>query len=340
MRTSFKDIYSKPGVREWVTTLNVGSISSKTTNQNHLSSIYNALNINNKSDIEHLSIVYRESSSTKKGAQPSYVNMVAQLCTTDECFEVLKSKGWLINENNIESPKKSRYGAIDRAGFMVYKDAEVTLLMVRAIRMLLDLNKETELNDYFFEYELKNNPITNGLDQLSVETIVDNLVIIKINKLYRDNMSAEELYETTRGIWKRKIDSVAIADYCLSVANSVVHEVYKIDQWYEAGTTPMKTRSFSTDDCKGRIEFVGEIAPNNIRNRYIGKSVANLYKNGEADPVKVFLKQNSVANINISIEPLEIVDKDGKIAITCPNCTGIFEKAPRCPECGQLIKYE
>lgn len=176
--------------------------------------------------------------------------------------------------------------------------------------------------------------------KLNLGDIKDNIVIIKINKLYRDNMSAEELYETTRGIWKRKIESVAPADYCLSVAKSIVVEVYKVHQWYMAGTTPMKSRTFTEEECHNRIEFVGELAPDNIREKYIGKSVANLYKQGEADPVKVFLNHKTVVDINTGVDPLELITKEGKTIVTCPNCKSLFEKAPRCPECGQLIMYE
>lgn len=38
---------------------------------------------------------------------------------------------------------------------------------------------------------------------------------------------------------------------------------------------------------EGRYEFVGEVAEE-IRDRYIGKSMANLYKKGEANPIKYF----------------------------------------------------
>lgn len=203
-----------------------------------------------------------------------------------------------------------------------------------AIRHFIDLIREkTGIN-----IEMNESNSTAG--QLNLSDIKDDIVIIKINKLYRDNMSAEELYEATRGIWKRKIESVSPADYCLSVAKSIVREVYKVNQWYKAGTTPMKSRTFTEEECKNRIEFVGELAPDNIREKYIGKSVANLYKQGEADPVKVFLNHKTVADINTGVEPLEFSTKEGKTIVTCPNCKGLFEKAPRCPECGQLIKYE
>ena len=52
---------------------------------------------------------------------------------------------------------------------------------------------------------------------LSREDITENVVIIKINQLYRIDMTPLELYETTRGIWRRKIDSVKDAEYALTV---------------------------------------------------------------------------------------------------------------------------
>ena len=97
-------------------------------------------------------------------------------------------------------------------------------------------------------------------------------------------------YEATRGVWKRKIESVENADYALSVAFGKVIEVYKIFQWFPAGTISMRTRNIDPDHCIGRIEFAGKIASGEIRRKYIGKDVSKLFKYGEANPVKVFVK--------------------------------------------------
>lgn len=43
---------------------------------------------------------------------------------------------------------------------------------------------------------------------------------------------------------------------------------------------------------KDRIGFCGEVANERIRNRYIGRCTEKLFKRGEANPVKVFLKCN------------------------------------------------
>lgn len=60
-------------------------------------------------------------------------------------------------------------------------------------------------------------------------------ILITINKLYRSNMTPLELYEATRGIWvvgprKNK------AGYAMAVYQGIVREVYRIGQWYPAGT--------------------------------------------------------------------------------------------------------
>lgn len=52
---------------------------------------------------------------------------------------------------------------------------------------------------------------------LTLEDITDNIVIIKINKSYREGMSETKLYDVTRGCWKKSLASVEKADYALAV---------------------------------------------------------------------------------------------------------------------------
>ena len=128
------------------------------------------------------------------------------------------------------------------------------------------------------------------MEYLSERDIHHDLVVIKINRTYYDGMSAEALYDYTRGIWKRKIESVSVADYALSVVFGIVVEVYKIDHWMPASETKFTARKVDPKKAAERIAFVGSVAEESVRKRYIGKSVANLYKYGDANPVRVFLK--------------------------------------------------
>lgn len=122
---------------------------------------------------------------------------------------------------------------------------------------------------------------------LSVDDITDDIVIIKINKSYTPNMSALELYDITRGCWKRRIDSVSNAKYALATVHGEVVEVYKIDYWVPAPALKRETIPFDAEVEKGRIGFFGTVAEQKVREKYIGKSVKNFFKKGEANPVKL-----------------------------------------------------
>ena len=173
---------------------------------------------------------------------------------------------------------------------------------------------------------------------LLLSDIKQNLVIIKINKSYNPNLSTRELYEYTRGFWKNRLEYVQPAQYALAVAKGEVVEVYKINEWVMAKDADNIIRTYDPKRYHDRIAFVGEIAPDNVRDYYIGRRIGMLYKNGEANPVKLFLKSNekehSISDINTPVAP-----KEETIRLICARCQMTFIKAPRCPECGQLIKF-
>jgi uncharacterized protein len=87
-------------------------------------------------------------------------------------------------------------------------------------------------------------------------------------------MTAEELYEATRGIWKVGKPREK-TEYAMAVYQGIVREVYKIHQWLPGGTQQYKTRDSAEFKVAGRWEFEGEVATE-IRDLYIGKSVRNI----------------------------------------------------------------
>ena len=124
---------------------------------------------------------------------------------------------------------------------------------------------------------------------LKRDDITENVIIIKINKSYKSGMDAERLYDVTRGCWKVSIPYASQADYALSVVFGEVIEVYKIFEWVPAFEERRKTIEYDAEIEKRRIIFKGEVAPDNIRQKYLYKNVKGLYKRGEANPVKVFM---------------------------------------------------
>jgi uncharacterized protein len=102
--------------------------------------------------------------------------------------------------------------------------------------------------------------------------IEDPTLLIRINRLYRSEMSAEELYDATRGVWrigeKRKGAVIALALF-----RGIVHEAYEIHSWHPAGSTVYKTRPPKDVAIPGRWEFLGSVASEAIRGKYVGHSV-------------------------------------------------------------------
>ena len=136
----------------------------------------------------------------------------------------------------------------------------------------------------------------NKIPFLSVEDIADDIVIIKINRSYNPNMSALELYDITRGCWKRRIDSVSSAKYALATVYGEVVEVYKIDYWLPSPALNRETIPYDAEVEKRRIGFFGSVAEQKVREKYIGKSVKNFFKKGEANPVKLIKAEKTGEN--------------------------------------------
>ena len=122
------------------------------------------------------------------------------------------------------------------------------------------------------------------------EDITENVIAIKINRSYRKNMSALALYEATRGCWKINKQRAEQAEYVFSVYHGIVKEVYRIEKWLPAGSVPRVTLP-DAETPVDRYEFLGSIAEDAIREKYIEKSIANLCRKGDASPVRYFLKK-------------------------------------------------
>ena len=127
---------------------------------------------------------------------------------------------------------------------------------------------------------------------LTKEDFKDDVVIIKINKSYYPGISALELYDVTRGCWRRRIESVESAKYALAAYKGEVVEVYKIDYWCHASELNRETIAYNHERHWNRIGFIGSVADEKVREKYVGKSVKNFYKWGEADPVKLIKAEN------------------------------------------------
>jgi len=108
------------------------------------------------------------------------------------------------------------------------------------------------------------------MSEISV-TIDDRVVAININRTYRQGISADDLYDCTRGIWRLSRERAEKAQYAFAVYQGVIREVYEIDKWLSAGSTKYQRRQFSQESLKGRYEFTGKVAPDRIRDKYVSE---------------------------------------------------------------------
>jgi serine/threonine protein kinase len=120
--------------------------------------------------------------------------------------------------------------------------------------------------------------VAAGEDFARVE---EPVVAININRQYPRARNAEELYHVTRSMWRLNPERASRAGYAFAVYQGVIKEAYKVERWVPATEA---TRRFwrerenlqgedfgETHD--GRSEFVGVVAPEAVRQKYLGKKL-------------------------------------------------------------------
>lgn len=109
------------------------------------------------------------------------------------------------------------------------------------------------------------------------------VMLIRVARLFRYDMSARELYEATRSAW-RVGERRNKATYALAVNDGIVREVYRISGWFQAGSTFAKDMPRG-DKSADRWEFVGIVAPDKIRNKYLNRDVTKYLNRASQNPV-------------------------------------------------------
>ncbi len=103
--------------------------------------------------------------------------------------------------------------------------------------------------------------------------VKEPLLLININNLYHYDASPEQLYEYTRKSWKISINRVNNIKIICSIYRGIVREVFIVEKWIP-----------SVEEWRYMFEWV--IAPDEIRNYYLHKSVAKYWKQWSQNPIK------------------------------------------------------
>ncbi len=163
------------------------------------------------------------------------------------------------------------YGLNDEAALIV-EAAAIDLLGVKNLT-----NQQSGHGSKKFGRIEINKLIAKYGGELEEGDVTEKVLCIVPNQLYRTDMNAAELYDATRGYWPVAYDRAKQADYVFSVYKGRVLEVYKVIDWYPAGTTFMATRENDGIISDEKYEFVGQIATKAIRKKYVNKSLYNIF---------------------------------------------------------------
>ena len=115
--------------------------------------------------------------------------------------------------------------------------------------------------------------------------ISNDCVIININKQYERGNSKDAIYKATKETWTIHKSRINNIEFVLSEYKGLIVEVFQVVRWYK------KERGYNFGAQKyGQTKigygFEGQIAPNEIRNKYLNKSIAHVKKRGSAGVVR------------------------------------------------------
>jgi hypothetical protein len=109
--------------------------------------------------------------------------------------------------------------------------------------------------------------------QAEEATFEEPVLLIRINRLYRPHMSSGEIYEVTRKHWNIGERGRSVKIVC-AVYRGIIREVFIAKSWRKSSA------------LKGRSYFSGSVAPAEVRDKYIHKSVTSYLSKGSQNPIK------------------------------------------------------
>lgn len=114
-------------------------------------------------------------------------------------------------------------------------------------------------------------------DQLRESDFDEPAVLIKITNVDSSVLASRyELYERVRGEWAISLDRVRNVRLVLGVHDGRIVEVYRVAGWFYAGEVMRRDDGFVPSE--GRVEFVGNLASDELRERYRGRAVTDLFR--------------------------------------------------------------
>lgn len=115
-------------------------------------------------------------------------------------------------------------------------------------------------------------------------------VLININRTYKRGNGTNPIYQATKETWLISEWRLPQIKYVLSEFRGLIVEVFEVNRWYPKLRAKNKTidkeRKLKIQVDVTGYGFDGVVAPDEIRNQYINKSVAHLKQRGAAQVIR------------------------------------------------------
>lgn len=214
----------------------------------------------------------------------------------DEIFYVGKGKGDRCFSHLAEDSEKDKVkrikeilgdGLEPKIEIVIHgiEDDETVKRIEASIIDCFNIEKLTNIQRGYHSKEFGRMSVEEVIATYQAEPIkVEHPVIaFKLNTTFRYGLDPIRLYDYTRHSWKLS-ERRNIAKYAFAVYQNIVQEVYTIEHWLPQNSTyNTKTEQEITDHTINteRWEFVGNIAPKNIRDLYLYKNIAQYIKSNQ-----------------------------------------------------------
>ena len=128
---------------------------------------------------------------------------------------------------------------------------------------------------------------TEGLKQMQNDTEVaefrHRVLLININRQFREGASWDEVYEATRFAWRVSKSKAEKAEVILATYQGEIKAAFIADEWLATTSENFPNRKTSP----GRFGFIGREASPDIQELYVGKRVPDEFrKRGVANPIR------------------------------------------------------
>jgi len=115
-------------------------------------------------------------------------------------------------------------------------------------------------------------------------------ILININRTYKRGNGTDPIYQATKETWLISEWRLPQIRYVLSEFRGLIVEVFEVEKWYPKQRPKNKTID-KEKNIKIQVDvtgygFVGNVAPDEIRNLYINKSVAHIKQKGAAQVIR------------------------------------------------------